>query len=156
MKFFNSLDKFTKITIIVVLLLIVATPVIVNQYQTYKQEAAYLPPDSGSSILKPPCTFRFANDVVSPPGYGDVNLDGQVTSADSLAVLRIVAKLPVSIPTDKLKYAYEAGDVNGEPYKISYKSNLDSSDALLISRYVANLDKGFPACHYTSGLFIVN
>ena len=170
MKLFNSFDRFTKFFIITAILIAISTPFIANNYQIFNPQAAeMLPPDGGSSLLKPPCQFRFANEAWYPPGYGDVNLDGQVSSVDNLMVLRIVARLPISVPTNKLKYAYEAADVNGEPYKKSFRVvayingeelveplGLDSGDALRISRYVAKLDKGFPACAYTSGLFIVN
>jgi len=135
----------------------VVLTVIISQQQTQeKSSAAFAPPGDGSSLSrKPPCKFRFVNDVVEPPGYGDVNGDGNVNSVDALLVNRIVARLPVNIPQDRLRYAYEAGDVNGQPYKISYRNDLDSSDALMILRYAAKLDNGFAACHYTTGLFIV-
>jgi len=135
------------------------TVIIAQQQTREKSQAAWLPPDGGGSAYrKPPCYFRFdiPGEVVEPPGYGDVNGDGKVDPTDALLVQRVVARLPISIPEYRLKYAYEAGDVNGQPYKISSKYDLDAADSLMILRYAAKLENGFAACHYTSGLFKVN
>lgn len=69
------------------------------------------------------------DDVV----LGDVNYDGDITSADALEILKISARIRVGI-----EYELIAGDVD--------KSDvLDSNDALYVLKYAAKLITEFPA-----------
>lgn len=130
-----------------------------KKQQTQQSEAAnMLPPDGGSSSIKPPCTFEFPNYVKIPPGYGDVNLDGYVTAVDALFVQRIVAKLPIDkahyaggVPEGDLKYAYEAANVTDTDKYVSYKEDVTSVDSLKILRFISYGER-FSSCFGQSGI----
>jgi len=125
-----------------------------KKQQKQTSEAALLPPEGGGTIPKPPCKFRFNNDTVTPPGYGDVDGDGYVTSKDALLVQRIAGGLSINVPVNE-SYTYEAADVNGTPRVKSGKGDVDSVDSLLILRYVSGMDNSFPACFNLRNLTLI-
>lgn len=73
--------------------------------------------------------------------YGDLNLDGKITSEDADITLRISTgklKTQNSIIGDN-QYMRAVGDVDGD-------NNITAGDARLISRYAQGLDSTFPVC----------
>lgn len=78
-------------------------------------------------------------------GYGDVDLDGSVTSKDNDLVLKHDVGTYILNPLQ-----IEAADVDGAPNVISEKSNVNTIDALKILRYTNSLEKTFPVCGATT------
>ena len=74
-------------------------------------------------------------------GYGDVDLDGDVDSNDSLLILRFVAQLDTPTPIQT-----EVGDVDTAWGVLSGSSSITSVDSLMVQRFLANLTipSGYP------------
>ncbi len=76
-----------------------------------------------------------------PFGYGDVDLDGSVTSKDTDLVLKSDVGSYTLNPLQ-----IEAADVDGAPNFLSGKSDVNVIDGQKILRYTGGLEKTFPVC----------
>ncbi|MBI4037597.1 hypothetical protein HY382_00955 [Candidatus Curtissbacteria bacterium] len=115
-----------------------------KRQENQQSEAALLPPEGGSSNLKPPCRFRVGRDATWY-SYGDIDRDGFVTSVDALLIQKTIAGTYAQ-KNSQQPYLYEVEDVGKTNPGVSGIKDVNSSDSLLILRYVSKLTDTFPAC----------
>lgn len=90
------------------------------------------------SVKKQSQESRAAAALPNPKGpcypMGDVDNNGTVDSVDAQKILRYVSRLPVT------------GTFNPRYADVDRVGGITITDALIIQRYIAGLDKTFPAC----------
>lgn len=124
-----------------------------KKQQNQQSEAATILPPGDGSKRTPPCRFRVGQDPVAY-SYGDIDRDGYITSVDALYIKKIVAGTYTQ-KDSRQPYLFTVADVSLTSLRIANLKDVDSTDSLLVLRYVAGTTNTFPACNGSTGIVVI-